>query len=145
MRRNIASGIVIAIGFGLGACVAEFVIADDKREEGRRVEAEDIMKKNHGKKGGLIPKIADLVKNDKIADALPLAKQAAALAASLPKDRPKKGDKKSWDELSKDYADTTKDLAAAIEKKDVEAAKSALSAINGSCKACHEAHTNRKK
>jgi cytochrome c556 len=149
MSRTLASGLVIALGFTLGAFAAGFAVADDKREGERRegergADAEEIMKKNHGKKGGLIPKIGDLVKNDKIGDALPMAKQAATLAANLAKYRPKKGDKKSWDELAKEYADNTKDLAAAVAKKDVDAAKSSLSAINGSCKACHEAHTNRK-
>jgi cytochrome c556 len=146
MIRKLGSGIVVVIGLGVGAFIAGIVVADDKREVGERgADAEAIMKKNHGKKGGLIPQIGDLVKNDKIAEALPQAKQAATLAANLSKYRPKKGDKKSWDELAKEYADTTKELVAAVEKKDVDAAKSALSSINGSCKACHEAHTNRKK
>ncbi|MBA4191056.1 MAG: hypothetical protein C0467_23980 [Planctomycetaceae bacterium] len=144
MNRKLALGLVGVVALSLAA----FVVADDKdkkEEGGRGVDVEAIMKKNHGKKGGLIPQIADLVKNDKIGDALPQAKQAATLAAGLVKYQPKKGDKKTWADLAKEYADSTKDLATSVEKKDVDGAKSALSAINGSCKACHEAFTNRKK
>lgn len=134
MARKIVFGVVAVLGLGLLALVSETASAADPVGTGA------IMKKNHGKKGGLIPQINELVKNDKLADALPLAKQVADLTADLGKNKPKKGDQKSWDELTKAYADAGKDLVAALDKKDGDAAKKALTTINTSCMACHKAH-----
>ncbi len=141
MNRKLVGGFVGVIGLALLVFASESVAAQDKKAP---VGIETIMKKNHGKKGRLIPAITELVNKDMVAKASAQAKQVATLAADLGKNKPKKGEQKSWDELSKAYADAAKDLSDAVEKKDADAAKSALNIINGSCKACHEAHTNRK-
>lgn len=115
--------------FGVGA-----LIADEKPT------IDEIMKKNHNKKAGLFPKIADQVKAGKLSEAAPLAKDMAVNAAKLPTVKPEKGDAKSWEKLSKAYAETAKALADACEKKDEAAAKAAAGKLGGSCKACHDAH-----
>lgn len=129
------------LSFASGA-TARLLVADDR--PGRGLETEEVMKKNHGKKKGLMPQISALVKDGKFEQAGPLAKQFATVAADLPRNRPEKGDRKTWDELAKEYAAAGKDLSAAVEKKDAEAAKSALSSLGGSCKGCHEAFRRGK-
>lgn len=134
---------LILLGYGVGAVMViaavglwAFAGADEKA--GRRLETEDVMKRNHGKKRGLMPQISALVKDKKFDEAGPLAKKFAEAAADLPRNRTERGDRKTWDELAKDYAESGKDLADAVAKKDADAAKSALSALGGSCKSCHE-------
>ncbi|WP_165248851.1 cytochrome c [Paludisphaera soli] len=64
------------------------------------------------------------------------AKYAPALAAN----QPPKGDKASWDKLTKALAEHAESLGTAVDKKDVDGFKAATKSIGGSCKACHEAH-----
>lgn len=143
MRHKASFGLLAVVGVAMLVIASESVLAQDAKKAA--VDIESIMKKNHGKKGGLIPAITELVNKDMVAKASAQAKQVATLAADLGKSKPKKGEQKSWDELTKAYADAAKDLSDAVEKKDADGAKSALNIINGSCKSCHEAHSNRKK
>ena len=53
---------------------------------------------------------------------------------------PPKGDKDSWQKLTRAYADNTKALAAAAAGMDKDAAKAASEKIGKSCDACHMAH-----
>jgi len=68
------------------------------------------------------------------------AKEIARLGAVLGKNDPPKGDKDSWQKLTKAYADNTKALEAAVAKMDKEAAKAASDKIGKSCEVCHKAH-----
>jgi cytochrome c556 len=68
------------------------------------------------------------------------AKALNKLAAVLGKNTPPKGDKTSWDQLTKAYADNAKALEAAALKKDKKAAQTAATALGESCNACHKAH-----
>ncbi len=140
MRHKVGFGLLAMVGVAMLVIASESVLAQDAK---KAADIDTIMKKIHGKKGGLIPAITELVNKDMVAKASAQAKQVAALAADLGKNKPKKGEQKSWDELTKAYSDAAADLSAAVEKKDADAAKSALNIIGGSCKACHEAH--RKK
>jgi cytochrome c556 len=67
-------------------------------------------------------------------------KEIARLAAMLGKFDPPKGDKDSWQKLTKAYADNTKALEAAAAKMDKDAAKAASEKIGKSCDTCHMAH-----
>ncbi|AMV36459.1 cytochrome c [Planctomyces sp. SH-PL62] len=64
----------------------------------------------------------------------------ARYAPALGENAPPKGDKDSWDKLTKGLAEHAKTLGAAVEKKDVEGLKAVVQGIGGSCKACHAAH-----
>jgi cytochrome c556 len=58
----------------------------------------------------------------------------------LCKQSPPKGDPESWKKLTTGLADNVKKVDEYISKKDQANAKLTLKKINGSCKACHDAH-----
>ena len=64
----------------------------------------------------------------------------AKLVAGLQKATPRKGDKASWEKLTKDYADKAQALDAAARKKDRKTASDVVARIKSSCAACHRAH-----
>ncbi len=101
---------------------------------------DEIMKANHGKKAGLAPKLAPLVKAMEWDKAGPIAKEMATNAAGLSKLKPEKGDAKSWEKLSNSYYENLKATSDAIDKKDAKAANAAFGKVGGSCKSCHDAH-----
>jgi cytochrome c556 len=69
------------------------------------------------------------------------AHDLAKLAADLPKATPPRGDKASWDKLSKAYADNAKALEKAVNNMDKDSALAIHAKMGGdACKACHEAH-----
>ena len=103
---------------------------------------DEIMKKNHNKKAGAFPKIQKLIEEGQFDKAAPLAKDLAANGAKLQSVKPEKGDEKSWEKMSKAYAVNTKAVSEAVEKKDAAAAKASAKTLQGSCKACHDAHRN---
>jgi len=103
--------------------------------------ASEIMKKTHGKTGlrkaiekSLKANPVDWDKTQKD------TKVYAELAGMLGKATPSKGDKASWEKLTKAFADTTKELHADAEKKDAAAAQAALTKIGQSCMGCHSQH-----
>ncbi len=102
---------------------------------------ETVMKKLHGKTGShkVIGKALD-AEEVKWDDIVKHAKLYADLSASLEKSTPEKGDKKSWDKLSKEYAKDAKGLSEAAGKKDKDGVKTAFGKLKESCDACHEHH-----
>ena len=62
------------------------------------------------------------------------------LVAGLQKGTPRKGDKASWEKLTKGYADNAKALEAAAKKKDQKTASAVIVRIKNACSACHQAH-----
>jgi cytochrome c556 len=69
------------------------------------------------------------------------AADLAKLANSLRKAAPPRGDKDSWDKLTKAYADNAKALVQASAKMDQAAARAAHAKMGGNaCMACHKAH-----
>ncbi len=69
------------------------------------------------------------------------AKDLAALAGQLRQATPPRGDKDSWDKLTKAYADSAKSLAQATAKMDQDGARAAWAKMGGAtCKTCHKAH-----
>jgi len=111
------------------------VSADDKT-----LSNEDIMKKLHGKMGShkQINKALDGAPDwDTITKH---AKIYAELTAQLPKNKPEKGDDKSWKMLSEAYAKDAKALNEAAAKKDADTVKTVFGKLKESCDACHENH-----
>lgn len=68
-------------------------------------------------------------------------KELAKLAAALRQATPPRGDKESWDKLTKAYADNAKALEQAAAKMDQKAAQTAHARMGGdACMTCHKAH-----
>ena len=68
------------------------------------------------------------------------SKEYATLSAELTKTTPPRGDKASWDKLTKDYAEAAKSLETASGKKDKDAALSVHAKLTKACTACHKVH-----
>jgi hypothetical protein len=76
-------------------------------------------------------------------DAATLTKQygtAARHVGQHAKTKPEKGAQDSWAKLCKQFDDQTKDLEAAVGKKDKEKALAAVEKLHETCEACHENH-----
>jgi hypothetical protein len=70
------------------------------------------------------------------------AKEMTQLVSQLSQNAPPKGEKPSWEKLTRAYADKAAALEQAIAKKDQKAAVAAanLLGVPASCKSCHAAH-----
>lgn len=105
----------------------------------------EIMSAGHKGDDALTARITLAVKGGKWDDAQMYAKKLAENGASLGKNTPKKGDPKSWESLTAKYAENTKAVHAATDKKDARATRAALETIGASCKMCHTAHRGKGK
>jgi hypothetical protein len=129
---------VTAVGLGLLAVAAEGRLG---AADGATPDISTIMRKVNGKGGlhkGLKGEID--VASPKWDDIAKKTKEYSELAAALGKNAPPKGEKASWDRLTKTYATNAKDLHAAAEKKDKAAALAAHGKNSKMCSACHGAH-----
>ena len=136
VRKMLQAGVFAALG--LIAMMASYGVATTA--EDKVPDISTIMAKSFKGKDSLKSAIAADVKGEKWEDAQKLAKDWSEMGAALGKNKPPKGDAKSWEELSKKFADNTKAVSDAAEKKDAKAVNTALTAIGGSCKACHTNH-----
>lgn len=132
--------VTLSVAGGLLATLA-FVGPTAVSADGKDLDIETIMKKLNGKKGThkVIGKALDASPMDWTA-LTPQTKTYAELAAALGKNKPEKGDQKSWDMLCKEYAAAAKELDGAAVKKDKDAAKTAFGKLKDSCDNCHENH-----
>jgi hypothetical protein len=104
----------------------------------------EIMRAGHKGDQALTAKIGQAAKAAKWGDAQALAKKLSENGAALAKNTPKKGDAKSWESLAAKYAENTKAVYEATEKKDAKATKAALDTIApATCKECHSAHRGK--
>jgi cytochrome c556 len=69
-----------------------------------------------------------------------MTKEYADLCSGLGKNDPPKGDKKSWEKFTTEYAANAKKLDEAAEKKDKDAVQKMLKTLGASCNACHKQH-----
>ncbi len=111
---------------------------DKKDKDDKLPDIAEIMKKGHAKSDGYIAKIKDASKDGKWEDANKYAKDFAILGDALGKNKVPKGDEKSWEKLTKKYADNTKLVLKGTEDKDVKAVNKGLGGIN--CGECHKEH-----
>jgi cytochrome c556 len=130
---------ILALVFAQGAAIR----GDDKKEE-KKLTTKQIMQAGHKGADAHFEKVKAAVKGKKWDDAATPAKELAANGALFPKASPPKGDAKSWEDLSGKYAENTKALAEAVEKKDEAAANKAVGVIGSSCMACHKEHRGKK-
>ncbi len=68
------------------------------------------------------------------------SKEYATLSTELTKTTPPRGDKASWEKLTKEYAAAAKSLEVASAKRDKGAALAAHGKLTKACSACHKAH-----
>jgi cytochrome c556 len=68
------------------------------------------------------------------------SKKFTELAEALGKNGPPRGEKESWEKLTKLYAEQARALNDAARGKDRTGAKAAHAKLAGSCKTCHDAH-----
>lgn len=134
VRKMLRAGVFAALGLiAMMATYGVAVTAEDKVPD-----ISTIMSKSFKGKDSLKTSISADVKGEKWEDAHKLAKEWSDLGAALGKNKPPKGDQKSWDELTKKFADNTKALLDATDNKDAKAANKALGSFD--CKTCHTAH-----
>ena len=67
-------------------------------------------------------------------------KEYTSLTAELAKLTPRRGDKASWDKLTKEYTEAATSLETASAQKDKDAALAAHAKLTKACSACHKAH-----
>ena len=129
MKKGIAA---ISLLFGVGLVLAG----------GQVPSIEDIMEKAHANKTGLRAKIAEEVKKPSPdwSTVQKQSKEFVSLAEALAKNNVPKGDKSSWQKLTKDYAEQVKDLDKSVAKKDAKAVTAANQKLNANCTTCHEKH-----
>ena len=130
--------VVLAVSVGPGAT------AQDKKAE-KIPSIKQIMVAAHKGDDTLITKVKAAVKDENWEDAQKAAKTLSENGVALGKNKPKRGETSSWETLTKAYAESTKAVADATEKKDTDATTKALDTIRDSCKACHQAHRGKAK
>jgi hypothetical protein len=130
MKKGIAA---IGLLFGVGMAVLA---------GGKVPSIEEIMDKAHANKTGLRAKISDEAKkaSPDWATIQKQSKEFVGLAEALAKNDCPKGDKTSWQKLTKEYAEQVKDLDKAAAKKDAKALTAANQKLNANCASCHEKH-----
>jgi hypothetical protein len=130
MKRVLCAAALLIV-FGVAA-------AQDKKDP----SIKDIMTKAHKGGDSLIGKLGTQLKADPPpwAEVQKETKDLVDLGSALGKNTPPKGEKESWDRLTKGYVVTAKDLDADAQKKDKAAATEALTKLRGMCSNCHKAH-----
>jgi cytochrome c556 len=137
--KRFRSGAALALALAAGMWAVQGPSAADSAKE---PSVKEIMTKAH--KGGS-SLLAGVGKDLKAADPdwtdlQAKSKELVKLGTSLGKADPPKGEKDSWETLTKGYLGFAKDLETATEKKDKDAAAAAQKKLAGSCGACHKAH-----
>lgn len=137
VRKLIRAGLFA--GMGIVGMLATYGMAISANNADADIH--DVMKKSFGK-GGLKSQLSAAVKGEKWEDAAKLAKEMNDLGEALGKNKPPKGDVKSWDKLCKGFAKATQGILAGAEKKDAKAIAKAMSTIK--CMTCHDAHKEKE-
>jgi hypothetical protein len=132
-----------ALGVAAAALsVDPLVSAQDKKAE-KTPDIKTIMAEGHKGSDAFLAKIGSEAKAGKWEDATMHAKALNVFGEALGKNDPPKGEKASWERLSKKYNENTKAVLSAVEKKDATATATSLKAIQGSCMECHKSHKGK--
>jgi hypothetical protein len=134
VRKALRAGVFAALG--MIALVGSYGVATSADE--KVPEISTVMQKSFGK-DGFKSQITAAVKGEKWEDANKLAKEwNDTYGAAIGKNKPPKGEAKSWEELCKKFSENTKAIVEGTDKKDAKAVTKAIGAFN--CGACHKAH-----
>src|SRR5215831_16159311 len=134
LRKMLRAGVFAALGV-IGVVTSYGIAASSSGAAD--AEISDVMKKSFGKDGYKAAIVAS-VKGEKWEDAAKTAKEWNELAMDLAKNKPPKGEAKSWEKLCAGFVNNTKTILEGAEKKDTKAVTKAIGSFN--CGACHKAH-----
>jgi hypothetical protein len=128
---------VLAVCAAAGLALSRSAAQDDKEPS-----IKQIMTKAHKGGNSLLMKIGKELKGGDVdwSQVREQSKDLVKLGKALTKNEPPKGEKASWETLTKLYQKNATTLDEAVDKKDKDAAVAAHGKLAGSCKACHTAH-----
>ena len=131
----------VAAGLALLA-VLGLVLAPTRAADKDNPSIKEIMTKAHKGGDSLIGKLGAELKapEPEWATVQEQTKELVDLGTALGKNEPPRGDKESWEKLTKAYLDNAKDMEAAAEKKDKATTAADLMKVRGMCMKCHQAH-----
>src|SRR5262245_8724315 len=137
MRRLAKWVAVLALG-----AVAALILAPSRAADDKDLTIKEIMTKAHKGGNSLIQVVGKELKAndvdwDHVTDHV---KDLVKLGKGLAKNEPPRGDKASWEKLTKQYEDNATALQKAAEKKDKKAAVEAHKKLTGMCMTCHKVH-----
>jgi hypothetical protein len=134
VRKLIRATLFAALG--LVAVMVSYGVANTA--EDKVPDVSTIMSKSFKGKDSYKSSISAAVKGDKWEDAQKLAKEWDELGMSIGKNKPPKGEDKSWEEHTKKFAENTKAIHEGADNKDAKAVNKAIGSFN--CGGCHKAH-----
>ena len=139
VRKCIRASLFAALGvFAVALSYGTAVTAGQKDKDDKVPDISEIMLKGHKGTDAYINRIKEAAKAEKWEDAQKYAKTLAFFGENLGKNKPPKGDDKSWKMMTDKYAETTKAVYKATEDKDAKAVNTNLGAID--CRGCHGKH-----
>jgi hypothetical protein len=124
------------------AAVAALTLVPSRADDQKELTIKEIMTKAHKGGNSLIQVVGKELKAgevdwDHVAEH---AKDLLKLGKGLAKNEPHKGDKASWEKLTKQYEENATALVKAAEQKDKKAAQDAHRKLTSSCMSCHKVH-----
>jgi hypothetical protein len=138
MVRKIIRACMFA-GIGAVAVLLAYGTAATAGQKDEKVpDISEIMIKGHKGTDAYIAKIKGASKEGKWDEAEKYAKTLAFFGENLGKNKPPKGDDKSWQTMTKAYAAATKAVHKGTMDQDLKAVSKGLGGIN--CAGCHKAH-----
>lgn len=132
----------IFLGLVMAALVSFAVLAAPAADDGLGIK--EIMRKANGSSGLFNELRRDLREEDP--DWVELrdrSRELIRLTEELRKTTPPRGDRASWNRLTRAYSDDARALEKTLTRMDKEAADKVVTRIAASCAACHKVH--RKK
>jgi hypothetical protein len=139
VRKFIRASLFAALGlFAVALSYGAAATPGQKDKDDKVPDISEIMLKGHKGTDSYIARVKNAAKDDKWEDAQKYAKTLAFFGENLGKNKPPKGDDKSWKKMTEKYAESTKAVYKATEDKDAKAVNKALGSID--CKGCHSAH-----
>jgi len=139
VRKFIRASLFAALG-AVAIAVAYGSAATAGQKDEKVPDISEIMIKGHKGTDAYLAKIKGTAKAGNWDDAEKYAKTLAFFGENLGKNKPPKGDAKSWEKLTQAYASSTKAVHKGTQDKDVKAVNKGLGAIGMSCGGCHKAH-----
>lgn len=137
VRRLVACLSIAAFAMSVGAIAQD---KKDKKDDKKKTPTvKEIMGKVPGK-GKLVEKFATAAKGEKWDDAKKIGTELKSYGEAMGKNKPKKGDKESWEMHAKTFSETMTAFAEAADKMDKEAVSTTAMKFGKSCGDCHKAH-----
>lgn len=139
VRKYIQASMFVVLGvFAVTLSYGSAATPGQKDKDEKIPDISEIMLKGHKGADAYMARIRDAAKNSKWEDAQKYAKSLNFYGESLGKNKPPKGDEKSWKMMTEKYAEATKAVLKATEDKNAKAVTTGLGGID--CKGCHSKH-----